>query len=405
MIWHSTQYPGVRFREHESRKFRGKPDRYFSIRYKRDGKTKEESCGWLSEGITAAMAAEIRSEIVSNIRTGTGFQSLADRRQEQTDKRTAIAEAAEREAKENITFGACAAEFLKWSAANKKSHAADESRYREHLMIFADVPMKNISPFDVEKLKRTLLKKGLAQATILQVLGLIRSVFHKARKWKLYAGECPTDSVDMPKPDNKRIRFLSHQEARQLLDALKEKSLQTWCQAGLALYCGLRFSEIASLTVGKTDMQNGILHITDTKTGVPRQAYITEPVREILDLALQHCEGKGPDALLFPQYDGKKQKRISPTFGRVVAAIGLNAGVTDPREKVCFHTLRHTFASWLAIQGESLFVIQQLLGHANIEMTQRYAHLIPDVKQDAVSSLAASFADSGEKVVRFRKKG
>jgi len=50
--------------------------------------------------------------------------------------------------------------------------------------------------------------------------------------------------------------------------------------------------------------------------------------------------------------------------------------------------LRHTFASWLAISGVSIFVIKELLGHKKIEMTMRYAHLAPEQKQAAVNKIA-----------------
>ncbi len=64
-----------------------------------------------------------------------------------------------------------------------------------------------------------------------------------------------------------------------------------------------------------------------------------------------------------------------------------NSGVTDPRQRVCFHTLRHTFASWLAIQGEPLLAINELLGHKTLVMTMMYAHLMPDQKRRAVERL------------------
>ncbi len=71
--------------------------------------------------------------------------------------------------------------------------------------------------------------------------------------------------------------------------------------------------------------------------------------------------------------------------------IGFNKGITDNRQKVSFHTLRHTFASWLAIQGTSLYEIKELMGHKSITMTERYAHLMPDVKLKAVNKLANDF--------------
>ena len=68
-----------------------------------------------------------------------------------------------------------------------------------------------------------------------------------------------------------------------------------------------------------------------------------------------------------------------------------NNGVTDRRQKIIFHTLRHTFASWLAIQGTPILTIKELLGHQSLAMTERYSHLSPGQKQDAVNGIEAMF--------------
>jgi len=68
-----------------------------------------------------------------------------------------------------------------------------------------------------------------------------------------------------------------------------------------------------------------------------------------------------------------------------------NKGVTDPRQKITFHTLRHTFASWLAINGTPILTIKELLGHQSLAMTERYSHLSPDHKRQAVDGIEAMF--------------
>ena len=80
-----------------------------------------------------------------------------------------------------------------------------------------------------------------------------------------------------------------------------------------------------------------------------------------------------------------------------IQELGFNKGVANKRYNVSFHTLRHSFASWLAIQGTSLYEIKELLGHKSIEMTERYAHLIPSVKRKAVNRLAGTFKEQIEK--------
>ncbi|WP_084312934.1 tyrosine-type recombinase/integrase [Desulfobulbus elongatus] len=85
--------------------------------------------------------------------------------------------------------------------------------------------------------------------------------------------------------------------------------------------------------------------------------------------------------------NGQKINTISKTFPRIVDMIGLNDGVTDPRDKVVFHTLRHTFASWLVQSGVQLHIVGELLGHSTLEMTRRYSHLTPEIKSAAVGTI------------------
>jgi site-specific recombinase XerD len=71
----------------------------------------------------------------------------------------------------------------------------------------------------------------------------------------------------------------------------------------------------------------------------------------------------------------------------------LNEGIEDRRQMVSFHTLRHTFASWLAIQGTPILEIKELMGHNSLAMTERYAHLIPDQKRVSVARMEETFLD------------
>ncbi|WP_206442820.1 tyrosine-type recombinase/integrase [Aliarcobacter cryaerophilus] len=59
----------------------------------------------------------------------------------------------------------------------------------------------------------------------------------------------------------------------------------------------------------------------------------------------------------------------------------------DRKNKVVIHTLRHTFASHLAINGTPIFTIQKLMNHKDIKMTMRYAKLSPDSGREAVLNL------------------
>ena len=102
--WRKTKFPGVRVRESDSRRFQGKPDKYFTIRYTDNGKSVEEPVGWLSDGESPAHCSEVRGKIVQNIRLGQGPQSLKEQRElEDIQKQNELNEKAEAD-KENIPF-------------------------------------------------------------------------------------------------------------------------------------------------------------------------------------------------------------------------------------------------------------------------------------------------------------
>lgn len=91
--------------------------------------------------------------------------------------------------------------------------------------------------------------------------------------------------------------------------------------------------------------------------------------------------------VLAPPKGGKERSSLTHRFSDLVEELGFNAGIEDARHKVVFHTLRHTFASWLALAGTDIYRIKTLMRHKTITMTMRYAHLIPDATRAAVHNL------------------
>ena len=79
-IWHKTDFPGVRYRKHPTRRRGVKYDAYFQIRYQKDGRRVEEALGWASEGMTATKAAGILAELKEAARTGKAGATLKEKR-------------------------------------------------------------------------------------------------------------------------------------------------------------------------------------------------------------------------------------------------------------------------------------------------------------------------------------
>ena len=158
----------------------------------------------------------------------------------------------------------------------------------------------------------------------------------------------------------------------------------------MGLHTGMRAGEICALRWGDVDFDNGMINIPDSKSGRPRHVFMTDMVKKILDEKEQTNAGE----LVFQARGGGKVKDISKAFFRAVEELGFNEGIDDRRRRVTFHTLRHTFASWLAIQSTPIIEIKELLGHQTLVMTERYAHLIPDQKRAAVQNMAKAFSES-----------
>lgn len=415
--WIKAKSPGVRFREHESRKHGVRFDRYYSIRYKLNGKDKEEGLGWASQGWTEQKAVERLAELKQNQRTGEGPQSLAEKREIAEQKKIAKQEELKRKENESLSFSDIFInEYFPIAKQDKtkRAWATEESLFNVWINpIIGKMPLKAIAPIHLEKIKKIMGDSGRSPRSIAYALSLIRQVYNFSRRHALFNGTWPgTDqAVKIPKKDNRRERFLTHEEAETLLIALKNKSQNVHDMALISLHCGLRASEIFALTWGAVNMEKGTLFIKDPKNRRNRYAFMTTKVKAMLE---EKIAGKR-NHFIFPARpaqkgeEAKKQvDRISKTFFRVVESLKLNEGVDDPRQKVLFHSLRHTYASWLVQDGVDLYTVKELLGHERIEMTERYSHLSPLAFRSAVKTLEsgierAAIKDSTSQVVSLQK--
>lgn len=377
-----TRYKGVYQRESDNRTYQGKPDICFDIAYRSEGKLIWEKIGWVSEGFSAKAAEGIRANRLYDMRHGN----------ELPNKKKKIP-----------LFSEIWGKYKAWAETNKARGGRDDvSLYSNCIKdTLENKRLNEISSLDLERLKTTLLKKKYAPATVKHVLVLIRQIFNKSLSWGLYQGANPVHGVKMPTLQNQRVRFLSHEEADKLLSALagmKENTLHD--MALLSLHTGMRAGEIFDLKSNDLDFENSIIRIIDPKNKSTRHAYMTNAIKKMLKAR----KPDRPEALVFParyrrmpatksnERQGEhKIAAISQRFRLIINKLGFNNGITDPRQQVSFHVLRHTFASWLAIQGESLLTIKELLGHKSMTMTERYSHLTPDHKFLAVKNLEAGF--------------
>jgi len=229
------KYPGIQYYESSSRKFNGKPDRCYYIRYQNSsGKRIREKIGWTSEGITAAYAFQIKNERMRNVRLGDEVVPIQKKK------------------KQNITFDEFFNQkYLPFAETNKNRVSCGREKQLYNTWIkptIGDKALKDISSFDIEKIKKIMKDNGKAPRTIEYALAVVRQVFNKASDWGIYSKSNPVSKVKKPKKDNRRMRFLSLEESDKLLDELKKCSTQVYEMAYLSIYTGMRLGEIANLT-------------------------------------------------------------------------------------------------------------------------------------------------------------
>ena len=407
--WKKTKYPGVRYREHETRKHGIGKDRYFAIRHQRDGERHEEGLGWSSEGWTAEKAAVELSELKKNYLLATGKPTtLQEKRKLERERQERERAEKARVKKESLTFDEYFEKIyypIAQTSKKPESHKKENQHFNLWIHpILGNLPLKEITAFAIEKVKKKLLDAGKSPRSIQYVLATIRQVWNQARRDRFVMGDSPTREVKLPKFDNRRQRFLSHEEADRLLADLETRDFRLYQMALLSLHCGLRAGEIFSLRWQDIDTDRGLILIADPKSGHNRTAFMTEGAKNIF-LRMNRQE---PEDLVFPNSAGERLTEISKRFRTAVDALGLNKGVSDRRQRVCFHTLRHSFASWHVEGGTDLYVVKKLLGHSNIGMTERYSHLSPGVLQSAIKRFEKSLNETKQeenKVIEMRKPG
>jgi integrase len=426
--WFKTNHKGLRYFEHETRKHGKKKDRYYSIRFRLDGTLHHFGVGWLSDGIPEAIRKEepnlgfedyclkLLRQYKGNIKLGDGPKSPKEKRAIEQEKRDLIEQEKIKAEKEAVTLETFFDEtYLPQAKADKKEKSVEREEGLFNVWIepsLGQLAIKDITPFHLEKLKREMAAGKQSPRSIEYALSVIRQIFNTAKRLGIFEGENPTAKVKFPKPDNGRMRFLTRDEANSLLTALKAKSDDVHDMTLLSLHCGLRFGEIASLTWQDVDMERGVLTIRDAKAG-SRYAFLTEQAKAMLEERKQRLtESKStkkrkrrkPSDYVFKGRNGKLSM-MSLTFHRVVDELKLNKGIDDPRLKICFHSCRHSYASWMIEAGQDLYTVQKLLGHKTNVMTQRYAHMAENKLRDAARALSQSLQLTGKngEVVNFPK--
>lgn len=240
--------------------------------------------------------------------------------------------------------------------------------------VFTGRLMVDIQPLDVRRYIRARQKAGAAASTINKEIGLLsRAIRWGYQEWGV-ALENPVAGLKQREPEG-RVRWLTQAQAAELVrqaGRLGPRAGHLPALITLALHTGMRKGELLGLEWARVDFVHGLIYLEAVHTKANRRRAI--PINDPARAALQVRQGRAVGPLVFGGV-----KDVKRSFAHACQL----AGIADFR----FHDLRHTFASWLVQAGVPLTEVRDLLGHASIEMTERYAHLGPDRLRGAVAKL------------------
>lgn len=214
---------------------------------------------------------------------------------------------------------------------------------------------------------RDKLQRGRQPATVVRYMAALSHAFTIASNEWGWLEDNPLRKVRKPVEPRGRVRFLDEEERSRLLTACKQSDCESlYPVVVLALSTGMRQGEILSLEWPQVDLVRGYIYLSDTKNGERRTVPLVSHAKElVLNLSkIRRVDTK----LLFPStVKPQSPVAIRRPWGEALKA----ADIQDFR----FHDLRHTAASYLAMNGASLAEIAEILGHKTLQMVKRYAHL------------------------------
>lgn len=290
--------------------------------------------------------------------------------------------------KKKFTMQAAWDDYYIWAQTNKKTHAADKQYYEAHIKpLFGSKELKAIKSKDIEDFKQKYLQKGYAAQSVKHYIGLIRHIINHAIKNELisnYSNPISGGKVKLPTIDNARLAFLSKDEAKTILNELEQYDNKILYEMTvMLLYTGARFGEVTELTWKDVNFDTNMIHFKATKNGNARWVYMNDLVQSIIYEKYK----TNKTGFIFRNSINKKIDRLSKTWQIVVDNIIDGNKEADTKQRITIHSLRHTHASWLAMAGLDILHIKEQLGHKTLDMTMRYAHLIPNKRHEATKIL------------------
>lgn len=296
--------------------------------------------------------------------------------------------------------------YYPWLETHHKAHQKTRHVIEYSFVALMEKALTEITQRELEGMRVKWLAAGLKDATANRKLAALRGALSKAVEWGIIEQHPMAKLKPMRLDTRGRVRFLSAEEEKRLRQALDDREeriraerdsankwrlerrkeelpdLRTRAFADhlkpmviISLKTGLRRGELFNLTWADIDFQQKTLTVAGDGTKSDQTRHI--PLHEEALRAIKAWKAQSSGhSIIFPSRTGGIMDNVKKSWDSVLKAAEINS--------FRWHDLRHTFASKLAMQNVALNTIRDLLGHADLKMTLRYAHLSPDTKVAAI---------------------
>lgn len=241
---------------------------------------------------------------------------------------------------------------------------------------FMDYQLTDITAWEIEKWRNKRLADGIKPATTNRQINTIKGCLSRAVEWDIIESH-DLQKVKAQPVDNAKVRYLSKDEEYRLRESLSQFDLKHLTTIViLAINTGMRKGEILSLKWSDINLENKVLTVDfqNAKSGNTRHIPLNTQAFNVIS------EWKKMSGSAGYVFKDKNQQRLIDFRYDWIALLEA-AKINDFR----FHDLRHHFASKLVMASVDLNTVRELLGHSDLKMTLRYAHLAPEHKAAAVN--------------------
>lgn len=342
---------------------------YFNYKDKNDSnKLKWVNVGKESQGYSQDITKTLRDEQLSKMNHGKDITKVANKKK-----------------KELITLDTLANRYFE----DRKSTNERKQKYENHIKpSIGNKQIENITKVDIKKVLSKVSDLGRSNGTVNSVQSLISTIInHNIKEHDLKIIN-PCIGVSKLKADNTRNRYLTIQEINQLKEEVKENFFVNLF-VEFALTTGGRLETILHIQKKDINLENKTINLNNLKTKRIYTAFLQD---ELISILREYLPTLKANDYVVTQKDLEEKKadhkqihrRLKPILDRL-----FNKGLKDDdiTNRAVIHTLRHTFASHLAINETPIFTIQKLMDHSNIKQTLRYAKLAPDSGKNNVEGL------------------